>query len=179
MSHTNKGIYSLTFPDDSMYIGLSSDLATRIKTHITSMISGKSHNIQVQKAFNKYGLPNIKIEEYVAAGVDLEKLETKYINAAVKAGIDLLNISKMPPALKPKDPQPQQADAEGIEMLQLRVKELEDKYQELEELLDKYQELEELLEWYRGKLRAEEKQREERVISGTAGTSFNSIKFGK
>lgn len=55
------GIYQLTFPNGKFYIGSSCQIHVRFNVHIKSMNKGRHINDLMQRTFQKYGAPSLKI----------------------------------------------------------------------------------------------------------------------
>lgn len=58
----NCGVYKITSPTGKFYVGSSVDLLKRKNTHFSHLKNGKHHNINLQRAFKKYGVENLKFE---------------------------------------------------------------------------------------------------------------------
>jgi group I intron endonuclease len=57
------GLYQIVnLIDGKRYIGSSCELKKRLKTHIKQLNSNKHHCIHLQRAYNKYGQKEFKIE---------------------------------------------------------------------------------------------------------------------
>lgn len=141
------GIYKITFADDSIYIGKSTNLGTRLASHIKGMYSGKHHNFKVQAKFDKFGIPKFDVLEKLEVEDDLDLAETKYIREAILNKLEILNIQKV------FDPKAQQVE-DNRGQLQARVAQLED-------------ELAEISNWVARKKKSEAKEREQ---SGNTST---------
>lgn len=150
------GIYKITFADDSIYIGKSTNLGTRLASHIKSMYSGKHHNFKVQAKFDEFGIPKFDVLEKLEVEDDLDLAETKYIREAILNKLELLNIQKV------FDPKAQQVeDNRGqlqamVAQLQARVAQLEGQLAQLAQLED---ELAEISTWVARKKKSEAKER--------------------
>lgn len=71
-------IYSLTFPNNKVYIGITTDFKRRMSQH---KHSSKKRNLKLYNAIRKYGWENIK-KEIISKGYTLEEinlLEIEYI----------------------------------------------------------------------------------------------------
>lgn len=74
----NSGIYKLTFPDGSIYIGKSVDIPKRWSQHTKALTKG-THTKRMQDVYNKYGTPKYEvIFECHPDHIDI--LETYFIN---------------------------------------------------------------------------------------------------
>lgn len=56
------GIYSLRFPDGSMYIGASSNVVARVQTHISWLRKNKGQTVELQSKFDTFGNPEVRTE---------------------------------------------------------------------------------------------------------------------
>lgn len=68
---TNCGIYCMFFTnlDNKYYIGQSVQLHERILTHLSELKKNTHSNKKLQKAYNKYGVPEVHILEYCSPEV--------------------------------------------------------------------------------------------------------------
>lgn len=141
------GIYKITFADDSIYIGKSTNLGTRLASHIKSMYSGKHHNFKVQAKFDEFGIPKFDVLEKLEVEDDLDLAETKYIREAILNKLEILNIQKVfdPKAEQVEDNRGQE---DNLGQLQARVAQLE-------------AELAEISNWVARKKKSEAKEREQ------------------
>lgn len=159
------GIYKITFADDSIYIGKSTNLGTRLASHIKGMYSGKHHNFKVQAKFDEFGIPKFDVLEKLEVEDDLDLAETKYIREAILNKLEILNIQKV------FDPKAQQVDTitQSEEVLQLRAqvdtitqseKVLQARVAQLEgQLAQLEDELAEISSWVARKKKSEAKER--------------------
>ena len=141
------GIYKITFADDSIYIGKSTNLGTRLASHIKSMYSGKHHNFKVQAKFDEFGIPKFDVLEKLEVEDDLDLAETKHIREAILNKLEILNIQKV------FDPKARQVE-DNLGQLLARVAQLE-------------AELAEISNWVARKKKSEAKEREQ---SGNTST---------
>lgn len=76
------GIYKITnIVNGKVYVGQTINFSKRQKDHLYRLISKKHRNPYLQKAFNKYGKDNFKIELITKCEVEkLDELENHYIN---------------------------------------------------------------------------------------------------
>ena len=66
--------------DGKKYIGQTTNYNKRSKTHFSKLRDNKHHNEHLQRAFNKYGEKNFKIEILSLCDENqLDELEKKYI----------------------------------------------------------------------------------------------------
>lgn len=80
----NQGIYKIVCTaNGKSYIGASKELEARKASHFLNLKSGKHHNKQLQKDFNKYGKGHFvfSVIEYVSEKSDLSKIEFHHFNA--------------------------------------------------------------------------------------------------
>ena len=85
------GIYKLDFNGICVYIGQSIDIETRYSTHLRLLRSG-NHTKQLLDAYNKYGLPRLKILKECHKHY-LDTLESVYISAQ---RLPVVNTAKIP-----------------------------------------------------------------------------------
>jgi len=55
------GVYALSWPDDTVYIGQSKDIKERFKQHRAQMVGQNHYNKKVQEKYNTLGLPEFVI----------------------------------------------------------------------------------------------------------------------
>lgn len=89
----NSGVYKITNQINSkFYIGSSNNLKRRKSAHFSLLKNGKSHNLILQNAVNKYGIENFKFEIIVECNVEflftieqqlVDQLKPEY-NIAIK-----------------------------------------------------------------------------------------------
>ena len=74
------GIYTITTPNNSVYVGSSNKIERRFSEHRSMLKYGKHHSVRLQSAFDKHG-SNLKFEIVCQCNAkDLNKKEQEYIN---------------------------------------------------------------------------------------------------
>jgi group I intron endonuclease len=79
------GIYKIiNIITNKYYVGSSNNIYRRWNTHKKSLNEGTHYNLYLQNSFNKYGINNFNfiIQEIVLPGINLLKIEQKYLDIA-------------------------------------------------------------------------------------------------
>ena len=75
------GIYKLAFSSGNYYVGQTTDLNKRHKTHLSQLISGKHFNYKLQQEFQALQeVPEFMVVELCEDLSLLNALESKYID---------------------------------------------------------------------------------------------------
>ncbi len=85
------GVYLITNTlNNKVYVGISTDLKFRLKTHIHKLCKNKHHNYHLQNSFNTYGIDNftIQIIEFTENNDKILLQRESYYQALYKATSD-------------------------------------------------------------------------------------------
>ncbi|MFM0432401.1 GIY-YIG nuclease family protein [Paraburkholderia aspalathi] len=94
--NTDTGIYSITSPSGSCYIGSAISITKRWNVHRQELRRGTHHCRPLQFAANKYGLDSLVFERIVCCAVtELLLIEQREIDRRGAAGVNLYNIARV------------------------------------------------------------------------------------
>jgi DNA-binding CsgD family transcriptional regulator len=88
MADVTCGVYTITGPRGTTYVGSSDDIARRWKTHRSQLRGSRHHNYLLQAAWNEHGEAAFTFTVIEAVPVaDLIEAEQRHLNAAIAAGL--------------------------------------------------------------------------------------------
>ena len=71
LSNVNIGVYSITNrTNGKKYIGSSSNLASRLRWHVSELTKGRHHSRKLLNAWNKHGAESFEVKVELVCGVD-------------------------------------------------------------------------------------------------------------